>query len=187
MSDNRFLDEYFARYRVALFETDARATLLEATELVKSVRTANRKLLIAGNGGSAAMADHAAVDFTKQAGVRAMSFSAPGMLTAFSNDYGYEHWLARAIEFYSEPGDVVVLISTSGRSLNILNGAHAAQARGLDVITFSGHSPDNPLRTLGRVNFWLDSKAYNIVENIHQIWLLTICDLIVGKAEYSVS
>ena len=53
------------------------------------------------------------------------------------------------------------------------------------IITFTGHQKDNPLSRLGDINFWIDSKAYNFVENAHQVWLLTIVDLIIGKREYS--
>ena len=56
---------------------------------------------------------------------------------------------------------------------------------GLPVVTFTGFKPDNPLKQEGELNFWVDSKAYNVVENTHQIWLLMVCDLIIGKAEYS--
>ena len=52
------------------------------------------------------------------------------------------------------------------------------------IITFTGHDKDNPLSKIGDINFWIDSKAYNFIENIHQICLLTICDLIIGKREY---
>ena len=55
----------------------------------------------------------------------------------------------------------------------------------IHVITLSGFEQDNPLMQLGELNFWVDSKAYNVIENIHQIWLLMICDLILGKIEYS--
>ena len=52
------------------------------------------------------------------------------------------------------------------------------------IITFTGHDKDNPLSKLGDISFWINSKAYNFVENTHQIWLLAICDLIIGKREY---
>ena len=54
------------------------------------------------------------------------------------------------------------------------------------MVTFTGFLPDNPLKSLGDLNFWVDSSAYNIIENTHQIWLLTVCDLLIGKAEYKV-
>ena len=57
----------------------------------------------------------------------------------------------------------------------------------LDVITLSGMSPDNPLRELGDVNYWVDSRSYNIVETAHQFWMMAVIDLIIGRAEYPAS
>ena len=149
------------------------------------VKKNGKKIIIAGNGGSAAMASHVAVDFTKQGGVRSVNFNEADLITCFANDYGYEHWVEKAVEFYGDEGDMVILISSSGSSKNMVNAAQTAIKLGMDVVTFTGFDIDNPLRQEGSINFWLDSQAYNIVENTHQIWMLMVCDLIIGKAEYS--
>ena len=107
------------------------------------------------------------------------------LITCFANDYGYEFWLSKAIEFYGDKGDVVILISSSGSSQNMLNAAKVSNRLGMDIITFTGFNANNLLNKEGIINFWLDSKAYNIVENTHQIWLLMVCDLIIGEAEYN--
>ena len=91
------------------------------------------------------------------------------------------------MEFYAESHDVLILISSSGNSPNVINAAKLANEKGINLITFTGFSKDNPLKKRGNINFWIDSKAYNVIEGIHQIWLLSICDLIIGKTEYSVS
>jgi len=187
MTDRRFLEDYFDRYKRALFDTNVSDLLVQAAERVRQVKRENKKLLVVGNGGSASIAGHAALDFSKQGGVRSMSFASDALVTALSNDYGYERWVEAALELYADPGDVVVLISTSGRSSNILRAAQKALEMGLDIITFSGFAEDNPLKMAGGLSFWLESRAYNIVENTHQIWLLAICDLVIGQAEYSVS
>ena len=107
------------------------------------------------------------------------------LITCFSNDYGYEKWVEKTIDFYADPNDVLILISSSGNSANMINACQAAKRQKISkVITFSGHKKNNPLSQLGDLNFWIDSKAYNFVENIHQIWLLNIVDLIIGKKEY---
>ena len=68
----------------------------------------------------------------------------------------------------------------------MINACKAAKNKKIsNIITFTGHQNNNPLSQLGDINFWIDSRAYNYVENVHQIWLLTICDLIIGKREYS--
>ena len=79
----------------------------------------------------------------------------------------------------------MILISSSGKSPNMINACKAARNKKMSkIITFTGHDKDNPLSKLGDINFWIDSKAYNFVENIHQIWLLAINDLIILKREY---
>ena len=142
-------------------------------------------MIIAGNGGSAAIASHVSVDFTKQGGIRTVNFNEYDLITCFANDYGYEQWLEKAIEFYGDSGDLVILISSSGKSMNMVNASSRAKKMNMDVVTFTGFSAENPLKQKGPLNFWVDSKAYNIIENIHQIWLLMVCDLVIGKAEYS--
>ena len=141
--------------------------------------------MIFGNGGSAAIASHVSVDLTKNAKIRCVNYNEADLITCFSNDYGYEKWIEKSIEFYGDNQDVLILISSSGRSKNMINACKAAKEKKISkVITFTGHEKNNPLSLLGDINFWGESKAYNFVENTHQIWLLTICDLIIGKREY---
>ena len=80
---------------------------------------------------------------------------------------------------YADAGDLAILISSSGNSANIINGANKAKNMGLSVITVSGFSFDNPLRKLGDLNLWVDSTEYNIVEMTHHIWLVAIIDYII--------
>lgn len=183
----KWIEEYFALYKAALFNSDVSAELMAFKSLCETIKTGNRKMLLAGNGASASIASHAATDFTKQAGVRSQCFTDPNLITAFANDYGYEHWVTKAIEFYATEGDAVILISSSGRSKNLVNAAAFAKEKGLTVVTFTGFANDNPLKASGDINFWLDSKAYNIIECTHMIWITTVVDMIIGKAEYSVS
>ena len=185
MDDLTFIKDYLARYEKSLFETDISQEMIKMKEMLLEVKARGKKVMIAGNGGSAAMSSHVAVDFTKQGGIRTVNFNESDLITCFANDYGYEHWVEKAVEFYGDDGDLAILISSSGSSKNILNAAVAAKKLNIDVITFSGFSKDNPLRKKGDINFWLDSKAYNVVENTHLIWLLMVCDLIIGEAEYS--
>jgi len=184
MDEKRWLAEYFERYRDAIFGIDVSAPLVELKEVLESAAARGKKAIIAGNGGSAAIAGHCAVDFTKNAGIRCVAFNAADLVTCLANDYGYEHWLERALELYADEGDVVVLISSSGKSPNMVRAARYASHRGLRVVTFTGFSAGNPLKAAGDLNFWVDSRAYNVIEMTHQIWLLAVCDLIIGRAEY---
>ncbi|MDY7033932.1 MAG: SIS domain-containing protein [Thermodesulfobacteriota bacterium] len=156
----------------------------DAAERIKEVSSSGKKIIIAGNGGSAAIASHIAVDFTKTAGIRAINFNEADLLTCLANDFGYERVFEKAIEFYGDEGDLLIVISSSGQSKNMLNAAKKAKEMGNGVITFSGFSGDNPLKQLGDLNFWVDSKGYNIIEMTHYIWLVAIIDHIVGNVQY---
>jgi D-sedoheptulose 7-phosphate isomerase len=187
MDDLAFIQECLKKYRQALFETDVSKEMIAMRDLLVRTKESRGKMILAGNGASAAIAAHAAIDFTKQAGIRAICFNEPSLITAFSNDCGYEHWIRQALEFYSQPEDVIVLISSSGRSPNIVNAARYARSVDNPLVTFTGFSRENPVKSLGDINFWVDSKAYNIIENTHSIWLMMVCDLFIGKLKYSVS
>jgi D-sedoheptulose 7-phosphate isomerase len=175
-----FFEDYLSQVNTHIRDVDVR--LLEtAVEKFKAVQKKGRKLIFVGNGGSAAIASHLAVDLTKTAGVRAINFNEADLLTCLANDYGYEHWVEQALSFYADKGDLVIMISSSGRSKNILLGAARAKKMGLDLITFSGFKKDNPLRAMGSLNFWVNSKSYNFVEMAHHVWLLAIADKITGN------
>jgi D-sedoheptulose 7-phosphate isomerase len=173
---------YFLQYFETIFQ---RLKSIDTTELEKaaamvwSVRQSGKKVIVVGNGGSAAMASHVAVDLTKAAGIRAVNFNEADLITCFANDYGYEHWVEKALEAYADPEDLTIIISSSGKSPNMLKGADIAKAIGNSVITLSGFSSDNPLRKIGDLNLWVDSKAYNIVEMTHHVWLLAIIDYLI--------
>lgn len=184
---NNWLSSYFDLYKAAAFNEEIYKELEAFHDLALSVRNSKNKMMFAGNGASASIASHGAVDFTKQGQVRSRDFNEANLITCFSNDYGYENWMAKAVEFYGDEGDALVLVSVSGNSQNAVNAAKYAKTKGISVVTFTGSKADNPLRALGDVNFWIDSSAYNVVECTHMIWLTTVVDMLVGQAEYSVT
>tara|TARA_B100000886_G_scaffold330980_1_gene282028 strand:+ start:325 stop:900 length:576 start_codon:yes stop_codon:yes gene_type:complete len=187
--ENDFLENYFREITELI--SNSSKVINDLIDIKKTILLASKrgkKIIIVGNGGSSAIASHFSVDLTKNANIRCINFNEPDLITCFSNDYGYDHWIEKAVEFYGDEGDVFIGISSSGSSKNILNGCYAARKMNFSsVITFSGMNNNNPLRKLGDVNLWLDSKAYNHIENIHQLWLLAVVDLIIGKSEYSAS
>ena len=185
MNCKKWLDDYFKLYKETIFQNEIYSDLIKIKNLWLYASEIGKKIIFAGNGGSAALSSHCSVDLTKNAGVRAINFNEADLITCFSNDYGYEEWLAKAVEFYSDKGDVVVLISSSGKSKNIINAAKKAKEIGLIVITFTGFESANELKKLGDINLWVDSRAYNVVEMTHHIWLLAVVDMMIGKAEYS--
>jgi len=187
MTDHQFLKSYLEDLSLTLKPNEEIIKqLIKVRDLLIEVTNKNKKIIIVGNGGSAAIASHFSVDLTKNAKLRCLNFHDAGLITCFANDFGFERWVEKAIDFYGDEGDLLIIISSSGNSENMLNGVKAARNANFNsVVTLSGFSKDNPLNQLGDVNLWIDSKAYNFVENIHQIWLLAIVDLVIGKREYS--
>jgi phosphoheptose isomerase len=183
-----FLDDYVGRLHRVMRVDDAVVAQITATREIW-LRTCARggRVVFIGNGGSAGIASHLAIDLSKNASLPAVCFSDASMMSCLANDYGFEEWLAHALRLNARAGDCLVAISSSGRSKNILNAVAKARAMNLDVITLSGMSPDNPLRELGDVNYWIDSRSYNIVETAHQFWMMAVIDLIIGRAEYPAS
>jgi len=145
------LDEGFARVGRAAREAHARGN----------------KIMFIGNGGSAAISSHMAVDYLKNGGLRTMALNDAATLTALGNDLGYDKVFAAQLELHALPGDLIVAISSSGRSANILNAVDMARTRECGVVTFSGFSEDNPLRRCGDVNFYIRSGQYGFVEVGH--------------------
>ena len=182
-----WLLEYLDLYKSSIFDKNVIDDLIKVHLLWKTANSKGNKVIFAGNGGSAAMASHCAVDLTKNAGIRAINFNEADLITCFSNDFGYEKWVEKAIEFYGDSRDVAVLISSSGNSMNMVNAAIMAKKMKINVVTFTGFDTNNNLRKEGDLNIWVNSHAYNIVEMTHHIWLLAVVDMIIGSAEYSAS
>ncbi len=173
-----YFNEYFNRIKSSLDSVDNN-DLEAVVNLIKNVVQNNKKIITVGNGGSASIANHITVDLINAANIKALSFSDAGIITCFSNDYGYENWVSKALDCYAESGDLIILISSSGQSENMLVAAIKAKSMNTDVVTLSGFSSENPLRKLGDINFWVDSSEYNNIEMVHHIWLLAIIDFVI--------
>ena len=117
------------------------------------------------------------MDFWKNGGVRAIAFNDSSLLTCISNDYGYEHVFEKPVEMFVDPSDVLIAISSSGKSANILKAVEVAKSKGCFIITLSGFEANNPLRQQGHLNFYVPSKAYGFVEISH----LIICHLFADR------
>ena len=155
-------------------------------ELVRTVHAAGGKLMFVGNGGSAGIASHAAIDYTKNGGLRALCFNDGAALTCYGNDLGFDQVFAAPILTHAAAHDLLIAISSSGRSPNILNAVAAARERRCGVVTLSGFSPDNPLRGLGDLNFHVASGEYGFVEISHMTLCHAVLDICMGwKPEHS--
>lgn len=172
------LQDYLAEYPRLLASPEIPGLITRLKDRIAQARDAGRKLLLAGNGASASIASHLATDFSKQGGVRAMAFNDANLITALGNDCGYENWIAKALDFYADKDDVLILISSSGKSPNVVKAAKHAKELGLYVAAFTGFAKDNPLGAAADINLWADSRSYNIVECTHMIWLTAVLDLL---------
>ena len=181
---------YFASFQAVLAAAEATDRFGKRIDLDKAIGwtlTTSRavhargdKVMFIGNGGSSAIASHMSEDFSKAAGIRAMCFSDAATLTCLGNDYGYQYVYEKQIEWLGRPGDMLVAISSSGKSPNILKGVEAARAHKAEVLTLTGFEPDNPLRGMGDVNLYLPSRQYGFVEAGHLALLSSVVDFAMG-------
>ena len=154
------------------------------SHFLKNLPFTNHRLIVIGNGGSAAIAIHTLTDYANAGRLKITDLFSPSLLTCIANDYGYENVFSRPIEMLADQGDILFAISSSGNSPNILNACESALAKKCRVVTFSGFNSDNPLRKLGHLNFYVPSTHYGFVELSHQIILHCILDLFVRNNVY---
>jgi D-sedoheptulose 7-phosphate isomerase len=152
-------------------------------ELFMRCARRKKKLLFIGNGASAAISSHMAVDFSKHAGIRALAFNDASLLTCLSNDFGYEHVFEKSLGIFADRGDILVAISSSGKSPNILAAVKAARKIGVFVVSLSGFLSENPLRASGDLNFYVPAHAYSHVEIMHHSLLHYVLDCITDTKE----
>jgi D-sedoheptulose 7-phosphate isomerase len=179
-----FLNNYYKKLTDLLFYNNSKLVFSQLKKISSKLLATRKKnkIIIIGNGGSAAIASHFAIDICKNTSLVCQCFNESSMITCLANDFGYENWTKKAIEYYGKKGDVLIAISSSGRSKNIINACLEAKKKKFScIITFSGFGSNNQLKKIGTINMWVDSKVYNIIENIHQVWLLSIIDYINKK------
>jgi D-sedoheptulose 7-phosphate isomerase len=176
------LNSYSSSYSQKILDHLQTLNLKEFKKFLNKLKEIKKKkknkILLLGNGGSAAMASHVSVDLTKQCGIRAINFNEADLITCFGNDYGYENWMKEAIKKYYDKGDLIILISSSGNSRNHVVAGNYCKKNKISLITFTGFNGKNKLSKLGGINFYLNSKNFNQIEMVHHIWLLMACDFL---------
>lgn len=186
------IKQYFAQYVADLgritssFEaTDSDGRSIQQGEALAQIQSQMKlahardgKLIMLGNGGSNGMLSHLSFDYTKNGGMRSMAVTDASFLTGGSNDLGYDNLFAQWLVWHGKSEDMAICVSSSGKSPNILRAAAQAKAMGMFTVTLSAFGADNPLRTIGNVNIWLDTgtKMYGYAENGHQIILHAILE-----------
>ena len=177
-------EKYFKNYNKSIFDllNDFDTSLIDnSISLINSCKNNNGKVYLVGNGGSSSIASHVSVDFAKITNVQSDTFNNSNLITCFANDYGYENWVSEAIKAYTQKNDMLILISSSGTSKNIVNAAKYCNKNNIPLITLSGFKNDNPLSQLGNVNVHVNSNSYNYIEMSHHIILLAIVDIFAQK------
>ncbi len=149
-------------------------------QLLDRVLRGGHRVFFIGNGGSAGIASHMATDWMKNGGFAATSFNDGAMLTCLANDLGYSEVFALPITRHARKGDLLIAISSSGKSANILAGVEAARAADAQIITLSGFGADNPLRKTGDMNFYIPNNLYGFVEIAHLAICHALLDLAMG-------
>lgn len=146
-------------------------------ELLQATKDRGGIVYTIGNGGSAGIASHFVNDLIKSVHIPAATLYDSNVLTCLSNDLGYASVFEKQLSLLLKKEDMLVAISSSGESESILKAVRVAYEKGCDVATFSGFSPKNPLRLMGKLNIWIPSKEYGFVEMAHMCLLHTIIDL----------
>lgn len=157
----------------------------EGTELLLKTFTEHKRkgtrLFFCGNGGSAAIASHMTADFMKNGGMNTYNLYDGAVTTCMGNDFGYEYVFSKPMELLAMEGDLVVAISSSGNSANIIHAIKTAKNKNAEVITFTGFYEDNQAKKLGDVNVYVPCQKYGIVESIHNLILQQIVDMILER------
>ncbi|MBF0268337.1 MAG: SIS domain-containing protein [Alphaproteobacteria bacterium] len=148
--------------------------------LARVTHEAGHTLYFIGNGGSAGIASHLAIDYSKNGNLRSLALNDGAQLTCLANDLGYENVFSHPIGLHGRSGDLLIAISSSGRSVNILKAAETAKGKGMAVVTLSGFDGTNPLRRLGDINLHVASHQYGFVEILHLALLHAVLDFEMG-------
>jgi len=182
-----FVTEYYERFVNTIKKFD-KSSMPRVLEIFTNVTDSGGTIWVAGNGGSAAISDHAVCDTTKltyvegKPPVKSISLASNGpMLTALANDFAYEDVFSKQLEFYLEPKDAVLLVSSSGNSPNVVKACEYANSRGVPTIAFTGFS-GGKLRQIAQVSVWIPVDNYGMTEDIHQSLMHVISQYISYRA-----
>ena len=167
---NKHFTDFFASREI-------RKQINESVQLIRNVK----RIFFLGNGGSNAICSHMMEDYGKMGRFKTFVFSDGPLITCYANDYGYENAMAEWLKLHFEEGDLLIAISSSGESRNIVNAASVANEKGGSLITLTGFKNGNVLSGMGNINFHLPVSNYGIVECFHQVILHIILDMLVAE------
>ena len=150
--------------------------LMHAHSMLRTTKKNGGIVYVIGNGGSAGIASHFSIDLLNTLEIPSNTLYDSNIMSCISNDYGYEHVFSNPLKTLGKPQDLLVAISSSGSSPNILNTMQVAKEKKMQSLTFSGFESDNPLRHEGTLNYYLEKNDYGLVEMGHFFLAHTIID-----------
>ena len=187
--NTKYLNELlgYLERTVVTIDADEHEYLYDSDEMIRLLinefvecKARNNTAIFIGNGGSAAIASHMTADYMKNGGIKTYSLYDNAVITCMGNDYGYEYLFSKPLEFLSQKNDLLIAISSSGESKNIINAIDIAKSNKSRVITLTGFGNENSVRRRGDLNIWVPCDKYGIVESIHNLILQHIVDILTG-------
>ncbi len=169
--------KYFSIYSKLISKIDQNK-LENLIKDFKKIKRNKKKILFFGNGAGAAIASHVSSDGAKSIKIKSLSFDNSAHITCFSNDYGFQQWIVETIKNYADKDDLVILLSASGNSQNMINAAKFLNKKKINYYSLTGFKKNNRLNRISKKFFWIDSKSYNHVEILQSIILLSVIDSI---------
>lgn len=163
-------------YKDSVVTKDYDILIKTLISIFQKAKMNHKQVFFVGNGGSAGIAEHMTTDFMKNGKIHARSMFSITVVTCFGNDYGYEEIFSKQLELLAEKEDILVAISSSGNSANIINAIKTMKKKNGIVITFTGFKDDNIVKQLGDYNIYVPIEEYGIVETTHQAILQHIID-----------
>ncbi len=166
------------------------AQMVEAADLIEQCLRAGNKLLLCGNGGSATDAAHFATELVVRFAKDRRAYPAiclasdGGLLTAAGNDYGFDEIFARQIAALGQPGDVLICLTTSGKSKNVVRALEEAKARKLKTIAFLGRDGGSTIG-MADVDVLVRSDSTARIQEAHQLLLHVLCEIIEARLDQS--
>ncbi len=169
-------------------DTTRLAVLLEVAKVASSTIKANKKIMLCGNGGSAADSQHIAAEFIGRFEKERKSIAAIALttdtsaLTAIGNDYGYEEIFSRQVEGLGQSGDLLIGISTSGNSKNVVKALEVAKKKGICTVALVGDKPNGVIQTIADYVLVAPSENTARIQECHILMMHTICQLVESES-----
>ena len=179
---NNFLKNSITEYKKLITQINLKELENFAKKVIK-IKKNKKKILIFGNGAGAAISSHFASDLAKTLKIKALSFDNSAHITCFANDYKFENWILETLKVYADKDDLIILLSASGNSKNIINAAKFCKNKKINFFSLSGFNSKNLLNKNSRNKFHIESDKYNHIEVLQSIILLLTIDYVKNKTK----